>query len=302
MPRSFEQSNPQNPMAKRTQPGKGKEVGPEASYRSAIVSFIDVLGFREIVQNRPSSDIFKILRLIQETGAPAAESLVPKAFLERDLNQPKTFAFSDSIVRVRPCDAGYSEGSLFHELISLVHMQAELANSGVFIRGGMSIGDIFFDASEIFGPALIRAYDLESQYANVPRIVIGPEVFQEFRRNRKLRAEHHNLADEIHYIKKLVRRGDDGMWFVDYLKAIYFEMDDPVSMYPEFLERHRDFIIKYAKGLSIQGRALQKYLWLAEYHNLICGQWGDDAADLLITPEQLSGMEMLHEISEYIRD
>lgn len=43
MPRSFEQSNPQNPMAKRTQPGKGKEVGPEASYRSAIVSFIDVL-------------------------------------------------------------------------------------------------------------------------------------------------------------------------------------------------------------------------------------------------------------------
>ena len=136
----------------------------------------------------------------------------------------------------------------------------------------------------------------------MPRIIIGPEVFQEFRRNRKLRAEHHNLADEIHYIKKLVRRGDDGMWFVDYLKAIYSEMDDPVSMYPAFLKRHRDFIIKRAEGVTIHGRALQKYLWLAEYHNLICNELGEEATDLLVASGQLSGMETLPEVSEYIRD
>jgi hypothetical protein len=280
---------------------KRKTGSPQASYRSAIVSFIDILGFREIVQNSSASDVLRTLRLVQETAAPAEEKLVPKAILEREVNRTKAIAFSDSIVRVRHYDAEYNEGSLFHELISLVHMQAELANSGVFIRGGLSIGGIFFEKNEIFGPALIRAYDLESQYANVPRIVIGPEVFQEFRRNRKLRAEHHNLADEIHYIKKLVRRGDDGMWFVDYLKAIYSEMDDP-AIYPQFLERHRDFIVERAGGTSIHGRALQKYLWLAEYHNLICSELGDDATDLRIAPEQLSGMETLPEISEYIRD
>lgn len=276
-------------------------VDHDVSYRAAIVSFIDVLGFREIVKNKSASDILRTLRSIQKTGLPE-ETLLPKDFLQRDINRPRAIAFSDSIVRVRHYDAEYNEGSLFHELISLVHMQAELANGGIFIRGGMSIGDIFFEASETFGPALIRAYDLETQYANVPRIVIGPEVFQEFRRNEKLRKKHHNLADEIHYIKKLVRRSDDGMWFVDYLKAIYFEMDDPPSMYPGFLGRHRDFIVKYAQGLPVRGRALQKYLWLAEYHNLICRELGNDATDLLVAPEQLSGMETLPEISENVRD
>lgn len=207
---------------------------PQANYRPAIVSFIDVLGFREIVQNKSAGEILNTLRLVQQTAAPAEETLVPKATLEREVNRTKAIAFSDSIVRVRYYDAEYNEGSLFHELIALVHMQAELANSGVFVRGGVSIGDIFLEENEVFGPALVRAYDLKSQYANAPRIIIGPEVFHEFRQNRKLRAEHHDLADEIHYIKQLVRRGDDGMWFVDYLKAIYSELDNPNSMYPPF--------------------------------------------------------------------
>ena len=240
--------------------------------------------------------------MVQQTAAPAEETLVPKATLEREVNRTKAIAFSDSIVRVRYYDAEYNEGSLFHELIALVHMQAELANSGVFVRGGVSIGDIFLEENEVFGPALVRAYDLESQYANAPRIIIGPEVFHEFRQNRKLRAEHHDLADEIHYIKQLVRRGDDGMWFVDYLKAIYSELDNPNSMYPAFLGRHRDFIVQHATGIPLRGRILPKYLWLAEYHNLVCNELGNGAMDLLVAPEQLSGMEMFPEVSAYIRD
>ena len=110
------------------------------------------------------------------------------------------------------------------------------------------------------------------------------------------------MADEVNYIKGLVRRGDDGLWFVDYLKAIYTEMDDPVLGYPTFMERHRDFITQGAKGLSVQGRALQKYLWLAEYHNVVCGEWGGEATELLITPAELPGMETLPEVSEFIKD
>ena len=238
-------------MVKQSRKQRSKKAEAKISYRPAIVSFIDVLGFRELVRGQSASGILRTLRLAQKAAAPA-EELLPKPDVERDFNRTRAFAFSDSIVRVRPYDAKYSEGSLFHELINLVHMQADLANSGVFVRGGMSIGEIFFEQNAVFGPALIRAYDLESQYANVPRIVIGPEVFHEFRQNRKLRAEHHNLADEVNYIKGLVRRGDDGLWFVDYLKAIYTEMDDPVLGYPTFMERHRDFITQGAKSVSCE--------------------------------------------------
>ena len=147
-------------MTKPRRPKRRKDR-PKASYRPAIVSFIDVLGFPEIVQNSSAGDILHALRLVQETGAPAEEKLVPKAILEREVNRTKAIAFSDSIVRVRYYDAEYNEGSLFHELISLVHMQAELANGGVFVRGGLSIGGIFFEKNEIFGPALICAYDFK---------------------------------------------------------------------------------------------------------------------------------------------
>jgi hypothetical protein len=289
-------------MVKQNRGERAEKAHATISYRSAIVSFIDILGFRELVRTQSASDILRSLRLIQKIAAPAEESLLSKRDLGRDMNRTRAFAFSDSIVRIRPYDAEYNEGSFFHELISLVHMQAELADHGVFVRGGMSLGEIFFEENGVFGPALIRAYDLESQYANVPRIIIGPEVFQEFRKNRKLRAEHHNLADEIHYIKRLTRRGDDGLWFVDYLKAIANEMDEPAFQYPTFMERHRNFITERAKGLSLQGRELQKYLWLAEYHNIVCRECGSEVTELLITPKELPGMETLPEVSEFIRD
>jgi len=173
------------------------------------------------------------LRFTQEFAA-AKDHPVLRAGTQYKGNLTRSFAFSDSIVRVRPYDAEYNDGSLFHEIIALVHAQADLSHHGIFIRGGVAVGKIVFEKNAVFGPALVRAYDLESQYANVPRIIIGPEVFHELRRNAKLRAEHHELTHEIHYIKKLVRRGDDGLWFVDYLKAFVSEMGEP-TQYPQFI-------------------------------------------------------------------
>jgi hypothetical protein len=275
---------------------------PIIAYRPAIVSFIDILGFRELVRTSTVDDILRSVRLTQKIAASGDEKIVRKAGLESLSNWTRTFAFSDSIVRVRPYDAEFNEGALFREVIDLVHAQANLVNDGVLIRGGMTVGKVFFENNAVFGPAVIRAYDLEAQYANVPRIVIGPEIFRELRRNPKLRAEHHDLADEIHYLKRLLRRGDDGLWFIDYLKAIEREMDEPDTDYPNFMRQHRDLITANAKTQPLESRASQKYLWLAEYHNTVCREWGDAAVDLAITPEQMPMMETLPEVSKDISD
>ena len=43
-------------------------------------------------------------------------------------------------------------------------------------RGGVAIGDIYHDDEAVFGPGLVRAYDIESNVAKFPRIVVDHEV------------------------------------------------------------------------------------------------------------------------------
>jgi hypothetical protein len=55
-------------------------------------------------------------------------------------------------------------------------MQVIASWSGLLIRGAITIGDIVHDDSIVFGPALNRAYELESQQAIYPRIILDPDV------------------------------------------------------------------------------------------------------------------------------
>ncbi len=39
------------------------------------------------------------------------------------------------------------------------------------MRGGISVGHLYHDPKYLFGPAFIKAYDLESKIAKTPRII-----------------------------------------------------------------------------------------------------------------------------------
>ncbi|WP_426205158.1 hypothetical protein [Pseudomonas sp. TWP3-1] len=52
----------------------------------------------------------------------------------------------------------------------------ELLNAGYIVRGGITFGDVFFDDMSFFGPAVDRAYELESKKAVTPRILIDPAI------------------------------------------------------------------------------------------------------------------------------
>lgn len=140
----------------------------------------------------------------------------------------------------------------------LVRAQTNLIAQGVLVRGGISHGEVHHDGGVVFSPAFVRAYDLESQFANFPRIVLGPELFQGLRSDPRMRAEHHDLEDEIHYQSQLLRRGDDGFWFIDYLFAARHELDEPAE-YPDLLVAHRDLVIKQALPAPASSRVLQSF-------------------------------------------
>ena len=137
-------------------------------YRKAVVTFVDILGFREIVKHRKAADIFKALKGLKDFASSSEKELVNRFDIDDKVNWTRSFVFSDSVVRARPFDAEYNEGSLFHEIVSLIHAQADLADNGLLIRGGVTIGDIYFDNGVLFGPALIAAYDLDPAMPIIP--------------------------------------------------------------------------------------------------------------------------------------
>lgn len=233
-------------------------------YRKAIVTFIDILGFRDLVKGSSASALGEKVRAV-------AKYALPKSSSGYDENQDVFgIQFSDSVVRVRKIDegAGADEkvAAFFMEASSLVHAQADLASVGILMRGGIAFGDVSIGHNIVYGPAFIAAYDLESKFANYPRIVVSPDLISEIKINENRNPASVDISEELDITKRRLRRGDDGIWFIDYFRSIYAEMDDDRE-YVDFMDRHKELIVNGAKEFKKFDATLAKYLWLANYHN-----------------------------------
>ncbi len=261
-------------------------------YHPHIVTFLDVLGFRELVSGRTASEVAAVLALVRRFSGAEGQD-------QGRYYEPRVIAFSDSIVRLRRVDTPLNKrlpiGLPFHELIDLVHVQGELIVKGVLVRGAVTYGDALVEGSQVFGPGVIDAYDLASQFGRYPRIVVSPRLLRAMGTDPRLKAKHHSFEEEqAEYIYPLLRLGDDGIWFIDYLRVFADELDDP-SMYYDVLKIHRDLIRSgghAARGVTNAG---VKYSWLSRYHNSILDagrrEWfrayGTTRKDLKIGPDDL---------------
>lgn len=262
------------------------------AYRPAVITFLDILGFSDQVvrsETQGPAAISDILRRLGEFAANASDA-------EHEVEETTAIVFSDSVVRVRFIDGQDHSGALFNEVLKLMHVQGEMLVDNVLLRGGLTVGLIHVEGQMAFGPGFIRAYQLESQFANYPRIVVGPEVFRALREDARLRADHHDLEDEIHYQRELLQQGDDGLWFIDYLYGFREEMDYPED-HLDLVTQHRSQIIAAANAAPATSRVLQKYLWLARYLNDVVERLGH--SELAITQADIPNLEALTENPEW---
>jgi hypothetical protein len=234
------------------------------AYKSAVVTFLDVLGFKDLVMRLPRLEISRVLGLFQTFSAPNT------AAGKRGAYEPYAMAFSDSVIRVRPIQTRenrhFQVGLLFQELSDLLHAQGELVSKGVLIRGAVTVGDIAVERPKIFGPGFIEAYEWESQVAKYPRIVVADAALKALERDPLLRAGHHDVKEEQKNVFSMLSQADDGVWFIDYLRYFPAEMDHETDHLP-FLEQHRDLIRAGGNAFKTVNSAAQKYVWLAHYHN-----------------------------------
>lgn len=235
----------------------------EAQYEPCIVSFIDVLGFKSLVETKSANEIRDVLLKLQEFTSPG-EPIAPGKG-PRFISEPFSFMISDAIIRVRPYDTEHHDGALFHELYDLTLAQIALLASGVIIRAGVTVGDAYVGASgkgPVFGPAIARAYEIESKCAKWSRIVIDNCVIEQHRSDFRLRSSDNDLEYESDIIKSFIHSLDDELWFLDYMR---FASEDDLD-YVALIQDHAR-LIRENLDRSTDRKVRRKYVALARYHN-----------------------------------
>lgn len=172
------------------------------SYEKRIIGFIDILGFGQLVfesenETEKFSLIQQVLRKLNEVddiyGSPESffahsnyaflqddakrnlKDLYEKMRANAEPSRVRITTFSDSIVFSCPADSDGLSNFRYFLIKLLVHTN----DFKLLLRGGISCGSLVHTDQMIFGPAMNRAYHVESKVAKHPRIAID-DYFKNF--------------------------------------------------------------------------------------------------------------------------
>ena len=231
------------------------------NYDMRFVAFIDILGFKDIIKHTLEGPdeyvrIKKVLNYIADIQQYNYYGALAESGILKDVS-----VFSDSIVISYSLKTPIG-GALFHVLIDIVHLYIELLNNGIFVRGGISYGEMYHNQKICFGPAMISAYMLEEEKAIYPRIVIERKAIETGIRNP---GSANTVNMERQYISGLISKDKkDKVYYLDFLSQVD-EFDD-IDGYLFYLERVKKYVENELEK-SYPYDIHLKYVWFAHYYN-----------------------------------
>lgn len=215
-------------------------------YETRAVAFFDILGWGKAVEDSVTDAGLRrqLLNAIWHFLARTKE-YVETETAEYPSGDEYT-QFSDSMVVSFPYD---SYRDLLRLLRFVTEFQGSMIMNGFPLRGGVTVGLIFHTETFAFGPAMNRAYHLESVVAKAPRIIVDQALDEDVRAATTCLPEHWPL----------VLRGDDGYYETDFL-AGFARSEKLVEIIDQKIE---GWIIQHKNDQRI----LRKYEWLSNRWN-----------------------------------
>lgn len=234
-----------------------KKVPDQWNAYNYCISFIDLLGQRDALKGQGLLPIFKseedhkrfISTLKDSIGAilrlqARAEDMLAEGQRERPQSPFRTSLSSDQqaiwdeMSRARVTTQRWSDGLV--SFVCLGDKDIKCPLNGIFnifgtagsvcfmglasgfpIRGALDVAwGVEIRPGELYGAAVARAYELESIYAQYPRIVVGPRViaFLQAHKNNKdqdvFSANNRALAE---LCLSMLAQDADGLWILHYL-------------------------------------------------------------------------------------
>jgi hypothetical protein len=235
-------------------------------YTDSLVAFLDILGFTDSIretENDPSkartiADMLSIVHRVAEITNKRAKESWKIEFV--------CHAFSDSIIISCPTVSTKA-------LICMAHViamfQFDIMQGHFFLRGCVSAGGHYDKAGVAFGPAFLRAYEME-ELSTWPRVLIDPLVL------KKLPSHAVKTA-----LQSYISRDENGLYYFNYLHLLavqhalslegqHFTREEFSRIsFSEPLEKHKQLLTAAARKLIEDSRLdlLPKYHALAHYHN-----------------------------------
>jgi len=260
-------------------------------YEHRLILFLDFLGFKEIVgqTERDPDALRRLIAALDDVGRIGEAAL----FRSQRVTQ-----FSDSVVlsyRVA------EPSGVFWMLNSIALTVISLAERGFLLRGAVTIGQLHHTRRHVVGPAMVRAYEMESTQARYPRVIVDPAVIPLARRRRN---EDHTPDDEEEYVRAFLAEDDDGRLFFDYVSwqpvvAVAGGDDD---RYPNYLATMAALI---RAGLAHEDPSVvAKYVWVHERYDAAVALFADmpaDAAYRRSYPDNCAAIEALPRLGREVR-
>lgn len=240
----------------------------EVTYTKRICLFLDILGFSALVKSQSCEVVYNIVQGIK------SELESNKLAIKQIYIEPIATTFSDCIVLSIEADESDVEQASNILISATVKMlQETYLNQQIALRGGMAYGELFHHRTDgVFGPAMIKAYELESQFADWPRVIFDQSLIKHFKNKTGL-----PTIGFTNY--------GDGFWGVDCLNRIedvlnreriynfetatgkeFLEMLRSINkITEEKLEEHYGNPKVYAKYLKLRDRI---YLLLKRFNQL----------------------------------
>lgn len=278
-----------------------------------ITAFIDLLGFGARVKSIDSQtsfdEVVEKVKIVHD-----AFDLHPKYQWEQEIKadmRQTSISLSDSIVINTPIESPNVDriGS-FDALMSVLDdfalAQAMCVFQGVFLRGAVADGWLYYEQGILISDGLVKAHAIEN-CISVPVIAVSDEIYKAF-------ATH---KDNQHYsdspVQQLFRKFEDAessFYFLDYLACRLNGMTHQGTefsheSYQKFSDEEKDkylndLRVKNQTNVLVDHKALiekanyqansevvkQKYRWLARYHNQVASDFGFEGVDCILKTEK----------------
>ena len=158
-------------------------------YEYRIIAFIDILGFKNIIESKFCDEILRLLITFQDEVKKKSyfEEYVDNKMITDGLSpeiKNKTIKlqdrqvslFSDLVVISYSNDRSNLNQSILELYSQILNLHNKLLPLNVLLRGGITYSKLLHDNTICFGEGLIKAYELESKKSKYPRIIIDPKI------------------------------------------------------------------------------------------------------------------------------
>ncbi len=229
-------------------------------YPEKFCAYIDILGFRNIVADLGSggssgAKLVALIYALQRVHKPLKPGISDLSDVDY-----RTQSISDAVaISVSPTLKGLLGLTDVLQVLTL-----GLLSEGYFIRGAITRGALHHDDGVVFGEALIKAYDLESQIVRYPRIMVMSDVAAVANGTDALAAACRNR----------LRAADDGPLFLHVLQEMQREMNasplgpdnDEGDKFGGFATIKAVIEKRYQEAID-NPRHYEKVQWFARYWN-----------------------------------